>query len=660
MKRKPVRVALFISIAAALLAGCTPTPMPSSQEPSAEPSSSSQSSSSSKQESVASSEISSNVPGTSESSSSHQTTSEPSSGPSSEAPSSSESSFESIENPCDGHEWTETIVKKASIIEKGIKRLECSKCNSVHEETYYDLDEYVFEDATYMYDGKQRTLRIQGMLPYGVRAEYEDNTLTEIGSKEAKVTLYDENNQVLETKTATLRIVENIGLANVRIVTETGEDPDYKERDLYTGMTLDIDNCEDKYKQESLTGGIRIRGNSTNQDAVTKRPWRLKLDSKTNLLGLNGGAKMKSWVLLADYFDQSLLRNQTAFTLGNSLFNYSGNYCSDFKHVNLYMNGDYRGVYLLAEQQQANKNRINIAEPEDGYEGTDVGYLVELDGLANKEDYYFTVGEGGGGQWGGMPWGGGGEQINGVSIPSKDYAVKTDVYGEEQLPFISKYVTNVFTILKNIAKGEALQVLDENNDLIDSPYATSYETLNAVMDVESIFKTFVLNEYMRNYDVGWGSFYFYVDFSKKSTYKRLTLGAPWDFDWSTGNANNGAVNKSTGRYCFKGEHSLFNPWLYLLSQTDFFQDRFEKYYSVFASSGIIEHALENIEYESSAFATQFNANYDRWGTLNGQQPTMYTRTDVVSKFTCHQDAADFLLNWMRERKTYMDETYLNK
>ena len=68
--------------------------------------------------------------------------------------------------------------------------------------------------------------------------------------------------------------------------------------------------------------------------------------------------------------------------------------------------------------------------------------------------------------------------------------------------------------------------------------------------------------------------------------------------------------------------------------------------------------MENIEYESSAFATQFNANYDRWGTLNGQQPTMYTRTDVVSKFTCHKDAADFLLNWMRERKAYMDETYL--
>ena len=557
--------------------------------------------------------------------------------------------------PCDEHEYEESIYKKATIVEKGIKRFTCKNCGRHYDEEYYDLDEYSFENMTYSYDGKPHQILIEGMLPYGLHVEYENNVLTEIGTQEATAKILDDKGNLIETKKANIAIVENVGFANLRLTTETGEDPDYKERDLYTNMTVSMDNCADDYAFKDVAGGIRIRGNSTNQDEVTKRAWRLKLDKKRNMLGLNGGTKEKSWVLLADYFDQSMMRNATAFTFGNSLFNHSGNYCTDFKHVNFYMNDDYRGVYLLAEQQQAKPTRVPINEAED-YEGTDVGYLVELDGLANKEDYYFTIGSGSGG---GFPWGGG-ESINGTNIPSKDYAIKTDVFGDQQLPFIKKYMNNVFTILKNIVKGEKMQTLDENNDLIDSPYKTAYETLDSVIDMESFFKTYVLQEYMRNYDVGWGSFYFFVDFSETSTHKKLTFGAPWDFDWSSGNPNSSSVNKSTGSFCNSGSHMLFNPWLFLLSQTDFFAETFPKYYSVFASSSIYERAVEYINYETSAFATEFDKNYTRWGTLNGQKPDMYTRKDVVSKFTCHADASEFLLNWMKERKDYMDGKYLGE
>ena len=577
----------------------------------------------------------------------------------SEIPSSEPSSLDSDPTTCDDHVLTTRIIRKATIVDKGIKRHQCEHCGGFYDEWYYDLDECAFNDTTYMYDGHERTLLIEGMIPYGVSVRYENNTLTEIGTKEAKAILYDEQNNVLATKTAKLSIVENVGLANVRVVTSTGEDPNYKEHDEYVTMTCTVDNCPEKQQLNAIPGGIRVRGNSTNQDEVTKRAWRLKFDKKNNMLGLNGGAKEKSWVLLADYFDQSLMRNATAFTLGNSFFNYSNNYCTDFKHVNFYMNGDYRGVYLLAEQQQAKASRININEADEDYEGTDVGYLVELDGLANKEDYYFSIG-GSGSKGGGGGTKSSESESGGISVASKDYAVKTDVYGDEQLPFIKNYMTNVFTILRNAASGEKLQVLDENNELIDSPYDNAFDTVNAVLDLDSLFKTYVLQEYMKNYDVGWGSFYFYVDFSENSVHRRLTLGAPWDFDWSSGNPNTSSVYKATGNFCDSSSHTLYNPWLYLLSKTDFFQEYMPKYYSVFANSGMVERAMEYINYESDAFANEFDANYDRWGTLNGQKPSMYTRSDVVSKFKKHRDAADFLLNWMNDRKAYLDETWLKK
>ena len=551
-------------------------------------------------------------------------------------------------------------MREATIIQKGIKRQTCPNCGGYTESYFYKLDEFAFTDGTYMYDGNERELLIDGLLPYGTKAVYENNKLTEIGNKTATVKIYDEDNNFLTSKTAKISIVENIGLPNVRIITSTGEDPNYKEKTNYTDMTLSIDNCESKYIKTDLEGGIRVRGNSTNQSSVPKRAWRVKFESKTNLLGLNDGAKEKSWVLMADFFDSSMFRNATAWAIGNDLFNYNGNYCSDGKHVNVYMNGDYRGVYLLGEQQQAKKTRIPINEAEENYTGTDVGYLLEIDGLISTgqsdEEYTFSTGSSSG-SWGGWGGFGGGEQINGVNVSDKSYAVKTDCYSDEQLQFIKKYTTNVLKAFKSAVKGDKLQVLDENNELIDSPYTTQYETLNSIMDIDSFFRMYVLQEFVKNYDVGWGSFYLFVDFSPTGHVKRLTLGAPWDFDLGSGNKTSGNGVKTNDDYLngkYANSMTEFNPWLFLLSQTDFFQEMFVKYYSCFANSSSYEQMMNYIAYETSAFQNEFAETYTRWTLPNATTSGMSTR-----RYNSHQEAVDYLTNWYEARKAYLDSKYLN-
>ena len=566
----------------------------------------------------------------------------------------------------------ETVIKEATIISKGVKRNSCPNCTGFKEEWYYDLDEFVFEDETYAFDNHERQLLIRGLLPLGVSVKYENNTLKEIGSKEATAKIYDENNHLLATKTATLSIVDNIGFANFHIDTETKQDPNYKEKEEYTRMTLTIDNCPDKYKKNAFAGGIRVRGNSTNQDGVTKRAWRIKLDNKTNLMGLNYGQKYKSWVLMADYFDQSMFRNISAWYMGQSLFKHSNNYSSSFQHVNLYMNGEYRGIYCLAEQQQCKEGRIPVAEAEEGNKSVKVGYLVEIDGLVlqnnSDEEYTFTIG--GSGSQGG--WGGFGGN-------SKGYCIKTDVFDKAQADYIEKYVKNVFTILENAVKtgsNRKLQTLDENHDLINSPYDNQYDTINAVIDVDSLFRMYILQELMRNYDCGWGSFYLFVDFSAESTHKRLTFGAPWDFDWSSGNASasgggwggggqsssSGFINQTDGTFInnssAQNSMTFFNPWLADLGKCDFFNEMIKKYYTVFAQSDVYEGLYQYICYETCAFADEFKKNYDKWGTLNGTEVTMYTRTDIVKNYQVHEDAVKFYLDWMKDRISYMNKTYL--
>ena len=564
---------------------------------------------------------------------------------------SSSSEFSSVIS-CNEHVYNEVKIKEATIIERGVILKTCEKCGHQEEKYIYKLDEYNYENKTYVYDGNERELLIDGLLPFGVTARYENNKLTEIGSTHATVTLYDPDGHLLDYRNATLTIIENIGLPNIKVNTTTGNDPDYKDKTNYTEMTTSIDNCQSKYAITNIAGGIRARGNSTNYDGISKRPWRLKFNSKVNLLGLNGGQKYKSWVLLAEYFDQSLFRNAAAFTMGNSLFNYSNNYCSDYQHVNFYLNGDYRGVYVLAEQQQVNSGRIDIYEPEDNDLDEKVGYLIEIDIRAADDDPYFTCGPTSYrdqmGRWSG------GIMINGVRVVSSTYAIKSDTFDEKQNKYIEKYVGNAMTALIDAVQGKGLRIISEDNELVESPYDNMYDTLNSFLDLDSFVKTCVLHELMKNYDVGFGSFYLYVDFTETSNHKKLTFGAPWDFDLSSGNKQSGNIIKTNNEFIKTGfGEANFNPWLYLLSQTDFYDEIFKKYYTVFANSLVLEKAIKQIEYGTEAYKDDFNRDTERWknGTLKER---MQTR-----QYSSQEAASTYLKNWLTNRKEYMDSVYLS-
>ena len=558
--------------------------------------------------------------------------------------------LQSDSKTCDNHQVKEEIIWKASIVSKGVKRYACPNCGGFSEQYYYDLDEVAFENKTFAFDGNERTITIEGILPHDVTVRYTNNKLTEKGSQQAKAEFYNENNEKIGEKTATITIIDNIGLPNVRINTTTGEDPSRKEKVKYTSMTATVDNCASTYAFSNKEGGIRIRGNSTKQEGVNKLAWRLKFDPKINMLGLHGGKKYKSWVVLADNFDYSYFRNMTAFNFGNSLFNYSNNYCTDYQHVNFYMNGDYRGIYLLAEQQQSNSGRFSIEESE-GYEGTDVGYLIEIDGLVlqgkSDGDYTFKTS--------------GSSKVGNVTIQQKGYVVKTDIFGDEQGPFIEKYVKNLQKVFIGAVNNEGLKVLNSNGDIVDSPYETQFETLNSIFDLDSFFRMYVLQEFAKNFDCGWGSFYLFIDFSKNAKHPRFTSGGPWDFDLGLGNKKSDGhpqpdgdfiASQSTGSGGFN-MGTEFNPWLFLLSKTDFFGELFERYYHAFANSGICEQTIHDINYETSAFATDFANEYTKWGNDTSGRNKMGTKS-----YTTHQAAVDDLTNWLSQRKTYLDGKYI--
>lgn len=348
----------------------------------------------------------------------------------------------------------------------------------------------------------------------------------------------------------------------------TAPDDMIASREKYTSCVVDVFNCDEKLEINEASAGIKVRGNSSayygdvSQILANKVPYRIKFDKKTNMLGLNNGAECKSWVLLKSDWD--LIRNDIAFRFGRTIMGDS-NFCSDGQLVHLYVNEKFQGVYELCEQCQINPNRVDISEPAEGYTDSDIGYYLELDNYAtsDEDNHYISM------DYGNATV----TDINGETrqfVPA-EYSIKNDLYSQNQIDFIDKYLNNLFKIVYEACENGKYYKFDENYDLVDSDVTTAEEAVSNVMDIDSVRDMYILYEIVHDYDCGEGSFYMCVDLSKDSKCPKLKFTSPWDFNW--------AYNDSTEKYyagaftdknfvAKNGDRS--NPWFIILCKQDWF------------------------------------------------------------------------------------------
>lgn len=163
-------------------------------------------------------------------------------------------------------------------------------------------------------------------------------------------------------------------------------DINLSHKEYMTGVYwLDINGCEwmRQLGAESIGSEdnplpleIKARGNFT-RTAFSKKPFKLKLDSKQPLLGLS---KSKHFAILAHADDSwGYLRNFCGFNLGKRI---GLPWTPSQQPVEVVINGDYRGLYFLTESIRVEKDRINIAELNDNETSPELisgGYVVELD-----------------------------------------------------------------------------------------------------------------------------------------------------------------------------------------------------------------------------------------------------------------------------------------
>lgn len=412
----------------------------------------------------------------------------------------------------------------------------------------------------------------------------------------------------------------------------TAPDDMIASREKYTSCVVDVFNCDEKLEINEASAGIKVRGNSSayygdvSQILANKVPYRIKFDKKTNMLGLNNGAECKSWVLLKSDWD--LIRNDIAFRFGRTIMGDS-NFCSDGQLVHLYVNEEFQGVYELCEQCQINPNRVDISEPEEGYTDTDIGYYLELDNYAtsDEDNHYIsmdyenaTV-----------------TDINGETrqfVPA-EYSIKNDLYSQNQIDFIDKYLNNLFKIVYEACENGKYYKFDENYDLVDSDVTTAEEAVSNVMDIDSVRDMYILYEIVHDYDCGEGSFYMCVDLSKDSKCPKLKFTSPWDFNW--------AYNDSTEKYyagaftdknfvAKKGDRS--NPWFIVLCKQDWFMATVKEKWTEMSQEKLLQGCIKT----EREYLKEYDADLrkgEEWGP----------------------DSAEDLFNWIENRIYWLNSQW---
>ena len=166
-----------------------------------------------------------------------------------------------------------------------------------------------------------------------------------------------------EPEASSATIPARYQVARIDIAIDGGIEVTSKRKEDYLGCTIKIESDTAAWNYEGR-GRIRGRGNST-WLWYPKKPYRIKLDEKASILGLD---EEKDWVLLANYRDPTHLMNTFVFEMGRGL---GMPYTNHTRYVEVTLNGDYMGLYQLTEQVEQGKNRVNINGKQ--------GWLLSLD-----------------------------------------------------------------------------------------------------------------------------------------------------------------------------------------------------------------------------------------------------------------------------------------
>lgn len=434
---------------------------------------------------------------------------------------------------------------------------------------------------------------------------------------------------------------------------------------------------------------IKGRGNSTWSMAAdwgVKKPYKIKLNKKSNLLGMGNGNN-KHWVLLANMIDHTNIRNELTFNFARDI---GLEHSPATANVVLILNGEYAGLYELCEHVRIGSSRVDIFDWEELADNIadSIAIAENIDAASletameqnfswrmNKtftyqsktyklDDYYDTskIPDFTGGFLMDMDF-----RISNTSKYISSF--RTTMHGDDGIPMFFRspeyaktdstmvsYVKNFLDTYENAINSEDFYTSDLNTKEL-SHYSDLF-------DMDSLVKYWLICEFTMNWDSMKNSTYLYKDLTGKAK-----MGPVWDYDWAYGNIN---MYSTSAPFLITGWHSTCDQfceqyyqhyqWNRYLVADPYFILKAYKTYSDYRST-LIEDIIKDggvLDSSEAKYQTASEANDAKWDysyTKYSGKAIDALGNSFSTKSQNYNDAFTTLKQYIKQRVAWLDSKF---
>ena len=403
-----------------------------------------------------------------------------------------------------------------------------------------------------------------------------------------------------------------------------------------TAKMIMVDAAGDAIFDGALTE-IKARGNSTFAH-YDKKAYKIKLDNKSDLIG--NGEQVKTWVLLANYGDATLMHDKFMKDLAIEM---GIMYTASSDWVNLWYDGEYRGVYLVSETNSVGSTGVDITDMEEGYEEENPGYGENMTAKTGTnsygQEYTYTAG---------------------LTDPS-------DITGGYLIELNHNYIDEVngFKTRQGVAFNlKSPEWLSENavkyiseyyQEFEDAVYAVNdagvYTGYNETtgkyfyeyVDIDSLVKMFVIQEIGLNPDGFISSLYF-----NKDANGIMYVGPVWDQDMTLGTGWNKYLDVEIKDYHYLAE-ALINIQVFKEKLAEFFEDEaVEIVEKTLGKTGTINKHYEKL-------SDNAEMNYILWPYIRVGNPD---KTGHIWNNADYDTVVTDMIDWLGARLGILKERFI--
>ena len=380
-----------------------------------------------------------------------------------------------------------------------------------------------------------------------------------------------------------------------------------------------VNNVTDPWNGYNGAIGIEFRGNST--QGFDKKTYSIELHTSTGAdtsVTLLGMPREEDWILHAMVIDKTQLRMPMSFYLSQRM----GHYASRYRYVEVVLDGDYRGVYILTEKLKRDKNRVDIAKLDsDDLAGDSLtgGYVLRIDWLDNPQGFESNMNAQGGNpmffQW--------------------YYPKASNI-----LPAQSAYIKGYMDVFE-----EAL-------------FSATY--INTVgirydhyIDLTSFVDFLLINEFSKNSDGYKLSSYLHKD--KESKGGKLVAGPIWDFDQTYGLSTVCSSHDYTGWTYLQNQidcedlESMPMWWQRFMSDTLFANHLACRWQAMRQGPMHLDSITLWIDNQRAVMQTAIDRNFIKWQFLGSQ---IWIEPFPIPQD--YQEEIDYMKDWIANRLVWLD------